>query len=89
MPTSAVCMWLERGEHRLGGRKRCGGTAVRDSQRAKGLFGARELVAIFRRPDSVALVWKQAFTKQPGEFVAEMVWVERQGRDLVDYVMVG
>lgn len=57
-------------------------------QKARGFFAERELVAIFRRPDSVAVVWRQAFTKAPGEFVAELVLVERDGRYLVDHVMV-
>ena len=57
-------------------------------QSEKGLFGNREFVAVFRRPDSVAIVWKQWFTKKFGEYVAEMVLVEREGNYLVDHVMV-
>ncbi|WP_254575119.1 hypothetical protein [Stenotrophomonas acidaminiphila] len=59
-----------------------------DYQNAKGYFAGREFVAAFRRPDSVAVVWKQRFSKQPGEFVAEMVLVQQNGRYLVDHVMV-
>ena len=57
-------------------------------QSTKGLFGERKFVAIFRREESIAVVWKQAFTKQPGEFVAELVLVQQGGRYLVDHVMV-
>ena len=57
-------------------------------QTEKGYFTTRTPVAIFRRPDSVALVWKQSFTKAPGEFVAEMVLVHRDGRYWVDHVTV-
>ena len=60
----------------------------RQYQSEKGYFGDREAVAVFRRPHSVAIVWKQRFTKQAGEFVAEMVLVENGSRCLVDYVMV-
>lgn len=60
----------------------------RDYQSTKGLFASREFVAAFRRPDSVAVVWKQNFTKQPGDFVAEMVLVQQSGKYLVDHVMV-
>jgi hypothetical protein len=60
----------------------------RQYQSEKGYFGSREVVDIFRRPDSVAIVWKQRFTKVAGEFVAEMVLVERGSRYLVDHVMV-
>ncbi|NGZ95879.1 MAG: hypothetical protein CV089_07075 [Nitrospira sp. WS110] len=60
----------------------------RQYQAEKGFFAKRELVAIFRRPQSVAIVWKQRFSKQSGEFVAEMVLVEQDSRYLVDHVMV-
>lgn len=60
----------------------------RQYQAEKGFFSKREYVAIFRRPQSVAIVWKQWFTKQQGEFVAEMVLVEQDSRYLVDHVMV-
>ena len=57
-------------------------------QAEKGYFGKREFVAIFRRPQSVAIVWKQSFTQAPGEYVAEMVLVQSGDRYLVDHVMV-
>jgi hypothetical protein len=60
----------------------------RQYQSEKGYFGGREVVAVFRRPQSVAIVWKQCFTKQAGEYVAEMVLVENGSRYLVDHVMV-
>ena len=59
-----------------------------DYQGSKGFFTEREFVAIFRRPDSVAVIWKQGFSLQAGEFVAEMVLIEQDGRYLVDHVMV-
>lgn len=58
------------------------------SQREKGLFSRREPVAVLRRPGAVAIIWKQWFTKAPGEFVAEMLLVEKDGQYLVDHVMV-
>ncbi|WP_292996524.1 hypothetical protein [Nitrosomonas sp.] len=57
-------------------------------QAEKGYFSNRVPVAVFRRPDSAAIVWKQSFTKMPGEFIAEMVLVHRDGRYLVDHAMV-
>jgi hypothetical protein len=53
-----------------------------------GYFSRREFVAVFRRPASVAVIWKQWCTKQEGEFVAELVLVEKNSRYLVDHVMV-
>ena len=52
-----------------------------------GLLDRRELVAIFRRADSIAVVWKQWCTKTDDEFVAELVLVEQDGRHLVDHVV--
>lgn len=60
----------------------------RQYQAEKGFFTTRTPVAVFRRPDSAAIIWKQSFTKAPGEFVAEMVLVYRDGRYCVDHVMV-
>ena len=57
-------------------------------QREKGYFSRREPVAVFKRPGAAAIIWKQWFTKAPGEFVAEMLLVEQDGTFLVDHVMV-
>jgi len=51
----------------------------RQYQSEKGLFGPRELVAI---------LWKQQFTKSPGDYVAEMILVQQGSRYLVDHVYV-
>ena len=57
-------------------------------QAEKGFFSKREFVAVFRRPSSIAVVWKQWCTMQDGEFVAEMVLVEKESKYLVDHVMI-
>lgn len=57
-------------------------------QTEKGFFTQREFVAIFRRPDSIAVIWRQRFSKMAGDYVAELVLVEQDGRYLVDHVMV-
>ena len=57
-------------------------------QSKKGFFSERNLVVVFKRPDSAAIVWKQSFTKAKGEFVAEMVLVHQDGRYLCDHAMV-
>ena len=57
-------------------------------QREKGYFSRREPVAVFKRPGGAAIIWKQWFTRAPGEFVAELLLVERDGRVLVDHAMV-
>jgi hypothetical protein len=57
-------------------------------QREKGYFSRRDPVAVFKRQGAAAIVWKQRFTKAPGEFVAEMLLIEKDGAFLVDHVMV-
>ena len=57
-------------------------------QSEKGTWLNREPVAVFRRPDSAAIIWKQFVSKAKGEFVAEIVLVHRDGKFLVDHAMV-
>ncbi|GAB3674388.1 hypothetical protein [Salinisphaera aquimarina] len=59
-----------------------------DYQQRIGHFGARRFVALFRREQSVAVIWKQACSKSTDEFVAEAVFVPQGGRWLVDHAMV-
>lgn len=57
-------------------------------QAEKGHWGKRELIAVLRRPDSAAIIWKQFCSKVAGEYVAEIVLVHQDGRFLVDHAMV-
>ena len=59
----------------------------RNYQEKWGLLDKRKFVAIFRRENSIAVVWKQLCTKSDDEFVAELVLVEEGGRYLVDHVV--
>ncbi len=60
----------------------------RNYQEEKGFFTGRVPVAVFRRPDSIAFVWKQYFSRAEGEHVAEMVLVQQDDRLLVDHALV-
>lgn len=53
-----------------------------------GFFAHREFIALFRRQDSIAVVWKQYCTKTTDEYVSEAVFVEQEGRLLIDHAMV-
>ena len=59
-----------------------------DYQSKWGFFGHREFIALFRRQDSIAVVWKQSCTKTTDEYVAEAVFVEQGERVLIDHAMV-
>lgn len=63
-------------------------TVCQEYQAKQGYFSRRESVAVFKRPGAAAIVWRQWFTKAQGEYVAEMVLVERDGKYLVDHAMV-
>lgn len=60
----------------------------RKSQEEKGQWLHREPIAVFRRPDSAAIVWKQFCSKAKGEYVAEIVLLHQNGRFLVNHAMV-
>lgn len=52
-----------------------------------GFFTKRELVAVFTRPDSAVIIWKQFFTKAEGEFVAELMLIRENDKYLVEHVV--
>lgn len=57
-------------------------------QSEKGFFTERDVIAVFKRPDSAAIIWRQNFSVAKGDFVAEMVMVNINGKYLVDHAMV-
>jgi hypothetical protein len=57
-------------------------------QAEKGIWLNRESIAVFKRPDSAAIIWKQFCSKASGEYVAEIVLIHKDGRFLVDHAMV-
>ncbi len=63
-------------------------TMCESYQRDKGYFSSRKQVAVIKRPSAAAFIWKQSFTKVKGDYVAEMLVVHRNGKFLVEHVMV-
>ena len=57
-------------------------------QEKNGFFTAREFVALFRRPESVAFIWKQHYSKVAGDYVAEMVLIVEDDAYKVDHAFV-
>lgn len=53
-----------------------------------GFFTDREALSVFRRQDSVGVVWRQAASKTDDELIASIVVVEQDGRYLVDHALV-
>ena len=63
-------------------------TICKDYQSAKGFFTKREFVSLFKREDSIAVIWKQNFSKIKGDFVAEAVFKEENDKVVVDHILV-
>lgn len=57
-------------------------------QKEKVFFSERSLLSVLRRPESAIITWKQKFTKVSGEYLAEMVLVNKNGKFLVDHTWV-
>ena len=52
-----------------------------------GVFRRREFVCLFRRDASVAVVWRQFFTKSDDEFVNQANFVFREERVMIDHCL--
>lgn len=63
-------------------------TICRDYQARIGFFGKREVVGLFRRERSVAVVWRQWASGTSDELVAEAVFVPVGDGWQVDHAMV-
>lgn len=59
-----------------------------DYQSKKVFFTNREFVSLFKREDSIAIIWKQNFSKIKGDFVAEAVFIEEDEKIVVDHAFV-
>jgi len=59
-----------------------------DYQPRLGTFSRREFVCLFRRETSVAVVWRQFFTRSDDEFVNQANFVWRDGRVLIDHCLI-
>ena len=61
---------------------------LRSGQPTNGCFAERELIGIFRRPGRVGVVWRQFLTKAEGEFLNHAVFVEKDGRVLIEHCLI-
>ena len=57
-------------------------------QKKYGFFQERTFVQLFRRPESIAFIWKQRYSKAEGDFVAEMVMIIEDDQYRVDHAFV-
>jgi len=59
-----------------------------DYQGRIGYFGTRDFVALFRRENSVAVIWKQYCSQSEDELVAQAVFIPNGDQWQVDHAMV-
>ncbi len=57
-------------------------------QQKLGYFDRRELVAIFRRTHSIAVIWRLWYTKSDDEYVCEAMFVEHDDTILIEHCMI-
>ena len=60
----------------------------KDYQNKKGFFTNRQFIFLFKRESSIAVVWKQSFTKVKGDFIAEAIFIEENNKVVVDHVLI-
>ncbi len=58
------------------------------SYRPRGYFTRREFVSMFRRKESVGIVWRQYISTTDDEFVNHAIFVERDNRILIDHCLI-
>lgn len=61
---------------------------VNEYQEEKGYFSSRKFVKLFRRDDSVIVVWEQLFTKVDGEYLAELLIKYEDDKIVCDHVWI-
>ena len=58
------------------------------SQNPRAFFTSREFVYLFRRRDSIGVVWKQYMSSSSDEFMNQAIFVEQDNKILIDHCMV-
>ena len=58
------------------------------SQSPRSYFRERKFIALFKRENSVAVVWKQYISLSEDELVNQAIFVQRDNRILIDHCMI-
>ena len=51
-------------------------------------FRERQFIELFRRDDSIAVVWKQSITSCDDELINQAIFKEEKGEILIDHCMI-
>lgn len=58
------------------------------SHHPRSFFTDREFLYLFRRRDSIGIVWKQHMSTSDDELMNQAIFVERDGKILIDHCMI-
>ena len=58
------------------------------AQTPRAYFTHREFVHLFRRENSIGVVWKQFISTSSDELMNQAIFVERQNKILIDHCMI-
>ena len=51
-------------------------------------FRERQFVELFRRTDSIAIVWKQSISSCDDELINQAIFLEKKGKIFIDHCMI-
>ena len=51
-------------------------------------FRERQFIALFRRVDAIAVVWKQSISSCDDELINQAIFKEEEGKILIDHCMI-
>ena len=57
-------------------------------QNPRAFFTDREFLFLFRRKESIAIIWKQHISLNEDELINQAIFVERGNRILIDHCMI-
>ena len=58
------------------------------SKEPRAFFTLREFIYLFRRQDSIGVIWKQHISTSNDELMNQAIFVERGGKILIDHCMI-
>ena len=58
------------------------------SMEPRTFFTLREFIYLFRRQDSIGVIWKQHISTSNDELMNQAIFVERGGKILIDHCMI-
>jgi|TARA_A100001037_G_C15101147_1_gene614027 hypothetical protein len=58
------------------------------SKEPRAFFTERQFIKLFRRKNSIGIIWKQFISTSNDELINQAIFVERNGKILIDHCMI-